>query len=123
MQGAAFKDNAVLPPQGICAAATTAADASIPRIDAFVATTDGFALAEVDFKLRGPGDLLGTKQHGLPPLRIADLVRDHEILEAARRDALALIAADPGLAKPEHQLLRKQMLNRYGQVLELGDVG
>lgn len=106
-----------------CVFADPQSDDGRERLQAFVESTDGFALAEVDFRLRGPGDLLGTKQHGLPPLRVADLVRDHEILEEARRDASALIAADPGLAKPEHQLLRKQMLKRYGQVLDLGDVG
>ena len=93
------------------------------RLEAFVASTDGFALAETDFALRGPGDLLGTKQHGLPPLRIADLVRDAALVEQARADALELVTQDPGLAKPEHERLRKQMLKRYGQVLELGDVG
>jgi len=93
------------------------------RIEAFVASTDGFALAETDFTLRGPGDLLGTKQHGLPPLRIADLARDAALVEQARTDAQTLVNQDPGLAKPEHERLRKQMLKRYGQVLELGDVG
>lgn len=109
---------------GFCTVfAESGSDESRERLEAFVGSTDGFKLAEVDFKLRGPGDLLGTKQHGLPPLRVADLVRDAAILEEARRDATAMIAADPGLAKPEHSRLRKQMLNRYGQVLDLGDVG
>jgi len=93
------------------------------RLEAFVASTDGFELAEMDFALRGPGDMLGTKQHGLPPLRIAELVRDASVVEEARADALALVGQDPGLVKPEHDRLRKQMLKRYGQVLELGDVG
>jgi ATP-dependent DNA helicase RecG len=93
------------------------------RLKAFVSTTDGFRLAETDFKLRGPGDLFGTRQHGLPPLRIADLDRDAELLVEARRDALMLVAADPGLAKDEHAKLRRMMLARYGKALELGDVG
>ena len=96
---------------------------ALARLKAFVSTTDGFELAEADFRLRGPGDLLGTQQHGLPPLRIADLLRDAEILEEARRDAQTLTAADPGLARPEHARLRRMMLARYGRVLELGDVG
>ncbi|MGC3972113.1 MAG: ATP-dependent DNA helicase RecG [Pirellulales bacterium] len=95
----------------------------LKRLEAFVGSTDGFELAEVDFHIRGPGDMLGTKQHGLPPLRIADLVRDEAIVAEARAAALALVQDDPGLAKPEHQRLRKQMLNRYGAVLDLGDVG
>jgi ATP-dependent DNA helicase RecG len=93
------------------------------RLEAFVESNDGFALAEIDFSLRGPGNLLGTEQHGLPPLRMADLVRDQAVVEEARADATALVTSDPGLAKPEHQLLRRQMLTRYGEVLELGDVG
>jgi len=93
------------------------------RLEAFVDSNDGFALAEIDFALRGPGNLLGTEQHGLPPLRAADLVRDQAVVEEARRDATELVTHDPGLAKPEHQLLRRQMLARYGEVLELGDVG
>ena len=66
------------------------------RLKAFVASTDGFELAETDFRLRGPGDVFGTRQHGLPPLRIADLLRDQSLLEEARRDAHDLVTADPG---------------------------
>jgi ATP-dependent DNA helicase RecG len=93
------------------------------RLDAFASTSDGFELAEMDFQLRGPGDLFGTQQHGLPPLRIADLRRDREILEEARREAQQLFAADPGLKQPDHGRLRRQMLVRYGNALELSDVG
>jgi ATP-dependent DNA helicase RecG len=93
------------------------------RLEAFVKTTDGFELAEIDFKLRGPGDLFGTRQHGLPPMYIADLGRDESILEEARRDAQGLIKEDPGLSRPEHALLRRKVLARYGQALDLGDVG
>ncbi len=93
------------------------------RLKAFVASTDGFELAETDFRLRGPGDIFGTRQHGLPPLRIADLLHDQAILEEARRDAHALVTADPGLSSEEHAKLRRMMLVRYGKALELGDVG
>jgi ATP-dependent DNA helicase RecG len=93
------------------------------RLDAFASTNDGFALAEMDFELRGPGDLFGTQQHGLPPLRVADLRRDREILEDARREAQKLFAADPGLKHPDHAKLRRQMLVRYGNALDLSDVG
>ncbi|MBS0210399.1 MAG: ATP-dependent DNA helicase RecG [Planctomycetes bacterium] len=106
-----------------CVFAEIKNDAARERLEALVNTTDGFALAEIDFKLRGPGDLLGTQQHGLPPLRIADLHEDGAILEEARQDAREMIAQDPGLAAPDHQRLRRQMLSRYGSVLELGDVG
>ncbi|MBN1912034.1 MAG: ATP-dependent DNA helicase RecG [Pirellulales bacterium] len=93
------------------------------RLDAFVSTTDGFVLAEEDFKLRGPGELFGTRQHGLPPLRVADLTRDEKLLEEARRDAAALVASDPGLALPAHARLQRMVMARYGKVLELADVG
>jgi ATP-dependent DNA helicase RecG len=93
------------------------------RLDSFAATTDGFALAEMDFELRGPGDLFGTQQHGLPPLRVADLRRDRAILEEARREAQGLFAADPGLKQPDHARLRRQMLVRYGNALDISDVG
>jgi ATP-dependent DNA helicase RecG len=93
------------------------------RLDAFAATTEGFELAEMDFQLRGPGDLFGTQQHGLPPLRIADLRRDRTILEEARQEAKQLFAADPGLKEAEHARLRRQMLVRYGNALDLSDVG
>lgn len=93
------------------------------RLEALTRTADGFELAEIDFQLRGPGDLLGTRQHGLPPLRIADLQQDTEILEEARRDALALIQEDPELSRPEVALLARMTSRRYGAALELGDVG
>jgi ATP-dependent DNA helicase RecG len=93
------------------------------RLKAFVASTDGFELAETDFRLRGPGDVFGTRQHGLPPLRIADLLRDQSLLEEARRDAHDLVTADPGLSSEAHARLRRMVLARYGKVLDLGDVG
>jgi len=93
------------------------------RLEAFAKTADGFQLAEMDFELRGPGDLFGTEQHGLPPLRVADLRRDRAVLEEAREAAQRLYASDPGLKRAEHGRLRRQMLVRYGNALELGDVG
>ena len=99
------------------------AEAVRERLAAFAGTTDGFELAELDFQMRGPGDLFGTQQHGLPPLRIADLQRDREVLEEARAEAQRLYALDPGLKQPENARLRRQMINRYGAALELSDVG
>jgi ATP-dependent DNA helicase RecG len=100
-----------------------ASEAGRHRLEAFASSTDGFELAELDFELRGPGDLFSTQQHGLPPLYIADLQRDRELLEEARRDAQLLVAADPGLCHADHERLRHQMLVRYGKALNLGDVG
>lgn len=98
-------------------------DDSRERLKAFVASTDGFELAETDFRLRGPGDIFGTRQHGLPPLRVADLLRDQSLLEEARRDAHAVVTADPGLSFEQHAKLRRMVLGRYEKALELGDVG
>jgi ATP-dependent DNA helicase RecG len=98
-------------------------EAARERLAAFAASTDGFALAELDFELRGPGDLFGTQQHGLPPLRIANLQTDREVLQEARREAQLLVAADPGLKHADNARLRQQMTSRYGKALELGDVG
>jgi len=98
-------------------------DEALERLQAFISTADGFQLAELDFQLRGAGDLLGTRQHGLPGFHLADLKRDTQIVSEARRDAKELIATDPGLAQPEHAKLRRQVLSLYGQALDLGDVG
>lgn len=70
-------------------------------------TRDGFAVAEADLRLRGPGDLLGTAQTGLPPLRLGDLFRDAAVLQAARAEAEALFDRDPDLADPAHTALRE----------------
>lgn len=93
------------------------------RLSALCATRDGFELAEIDFQLRGPGDLFGTRQHGLPPLRIADFQRDGNVMAEAREAARRLVGADPDLAAPEFARLRRMVLHRYGRALELGDVG
>jgi ATP-dependent DNA helicase RecG len=80
-------------------------------------------LAELDFQMRGPGDLFGAQQHGLPPLRIADLSRDAKVLELARHDASAMIKRDPELVAPEYARLQRMVRVRYGEALDLGDVG
>lgn len=92
------------------------------RLQILADTSDGFALAEADFRLRGPGDLLGTRQSGLPPLKIADPIRDIQILTLVRELAQQIVEEDPHLAAPELARLRAQVLRRYGQVLLLGDV-
>ncbi len=106
-----------------CAFSNATTDEAHARLAAFVESNDGFKLAELDFQMRGPGELLGTRQHGLPPLRIADLSRDTAVLEEARTDARSLVATDPDLSRPEHAALRKMALVRYGKSLDLGDVG
>jgi ATP-dependent DNA helicase RecG len=82
---------------------------ALARLKAFSRTQDGFRLAEEDFRLRGPGQFLGERQHGVPELRFADLVEDVPLLELARRDAEALVAEDPELARPEHRALSERI--------------
>lgn len=83
-------------------------------------TSDGFKIAESDLLIRGPGDFLGTKQSGLPQFRFANLIRDSRILGEAREDAFNLVKEDPELSKyPE---LLERVLNRWGELLELGGI-
>ncbi|MEO1528354.1 MAG: ATP-dependent DNA helicase RecG [Planctomycetota bacterium] len=91
------------------------------RLKVFEETDDGFELAEADFRLRGPGDVLGARQSGLPPMRIANLLEDMDILSVARRIAQDTIDEDPQLSDIKCETLRKQLLRRYGKRLDLGD--
>jgi ATP-dependent DNA helicase RecG len=93
------------------------------RLRIFTRTADGFALAEEDARLRGAGEFFGTRQHGVGELRFADLVADAALLQLARKDAFALVAADATLALPEHAALKRAVLERYGRTLELAAVG
>ncbi|MDO4557485.1 MAG: helicase-related protein, partial [Planctomycetia bacterium] len=93
------------------------------RIEAFVRSTDGFELAEVDFELRGPGDMVGTRQHGLPGMFMADLIRDREILEETRRDAAEILSSDPELTAPSHALLHRKLSAKYRTNSDLADTG
>jgi ATP-dependent DNA helicase RecG len=98
-------------------------DEAQERLKAFVRSTDGFALADIDVRLRGVGEFFGTKQHGLGELRLANLISDADVLRLARKDAIAIVASDKGLSLPEHALLRRAVLERYGETLELAEVG
>ncbi|HVU65133.1 MAG TPA: helicase-related protein [Phycisphaerales bacterium] len=93
------------------------------RLKAMAATTDGFELAEVDLKLRGPGEVFGMRQAGAPPFKVADLMRDRDLLALARRDAIDWIRRSPTLHGPGEDLLRRRLLKLHGQWLGLADVG
>ncbi|MEX0717875.1 MAG: ATP-dependent DNA helicase RecG [Planctomycetaceae bacterium] len=92
------------------------------RLAAFEATTDGFEIAEADFRIRGPGDVLGTRQHGDMPLEVADLVRDEKELEQARAAAMKLV--DGGdFDEPEYAPLKIRVLERFGELMDLPKSG
>jgi ATP-dependent DNA helicase RecG len=88
-------------------------DAARERLEAMAATRDGFVIAQRDLELRGPGELLGTRQHGLPDLRAADLLEDRELLEAARQEAAGLLHDDPQLRDPEVRPLAEAVRLRF----------
>lgn len=79
------------------------------RLKFLCSTSDGFAVAQYDLETRGPGDFFGSRQHGLPTLQIADLMNDTRTLHAAQSEAVALLAEDPLLERPEHALLARQV--------------
>ena len=93
------------------------------RLDAMAGSDSGFVLAERDLEIRGPGELFGTRQSGLPPFRVADLTRDLELLGMARKDAAAWIDRSPRLAEPGDTLVRRRLMKRYGDSLGIADVG
>jgi ATP-dependent DNA helicase RecG len=101
----------------------TPGDDARRRIEAMVATTDGFRIAEVDLEIRGPGEFFGTRQSGLPEFRVADLLRDAVLLEDARVQAQAIVAMDRDLRAPEHRGLRSALLSRWRGKLDLASVG
>jgi len=84
------------------------------RLRALASHSDGFELAEIDLELRREGELVGTRQHGEAIYRVAELPRDAELLERARRYADELIAADPELAEPEHALIADALVETFG---------
>jgi ATP-dependent DNA helicase RecG len=89
-------------------------DPRLPRLEAIANERDGFRLAEIDLELRGAGDVLGTRQHGLPEFRVAQLPEDTELLVRARDRADAVLLEDPRLERPEHALLRDAVVARFG---------
>ena len=90
-------------------------DQARARLDVLTQTTDGFVIAERDLELRGPGDFFGTRQSGIPTLRVGDLLRDHRVMEDARREAVAWLARGR-VATPLVEYVRSTWEERYGLV-------
>lgn len=93
--------------------ATASTEAAQERLGVLAETRDGFVIAQRDLELRGPGEVLGTRQHGLPDLKMADLIADAALLDAARGDAQRLVVDDPELDRPEHRELRSEVVRRF----------
>ena len=93
------------------------------RLATMEATSDGFKIAEEDLVMRGPGELLGVRQAGLPRLRFGDLVQHVELLAAAREEADRLVQEDPDLSRPEHAALRRALAERMAETEAYGAEG
>ena len=83
------------------------------RLQTLTRTDEGYEIAKRDLEIRGPGDLLGVKQHGIPPLRASTLTEDLELMEKARNDAAKVLDKDPDLSRPEHRILKRWVYSRY----------
>ena len=92
------------------------------RLEVMTRSNDGFEIAEHDLLLRGPGELFSTRQHGLPDLKIANIVEDYDLLVMARKNAFELVSQDPMLTNAEHRNIRRALLAKFGDSLGLADV-
>ncbi len=94
-------------------------DEARARMEIISSTTDGFKIAEEDLRLRGPGDVAGTKQSGNLDFKLADLVQDLKLVEVARQAAMKLVAYDPTLEKPQYALIRRYAAERLARVTSI----
>lgn len=94
-------------------------ETSITRAEIMEATSDGFLIAEEDLKLRGPGDVLGKRQHGLPDLKFAHLTKHIDVLQKTLEIANEILTDDPNLAKEKNQILKSRIKELYGDDLNL----
>jgi ATP-dependent DNA helicase RecG len=92
------------------------------RLQVMTRSNDGFEIAECDLRLRGPGELFSTRQHGLPDLKIANIIDDYELLVLARKHAFELVQTDPMLTQPEHSSIRSALFEKFADTLGLVDI-
>ena len=102
--------------------AETDNEAARSRLEVMTRTNDGFEIAEQDLRIRGPGELFSARQHGLPDLKITNIVDDYDLLVMARRHAFELVNEDPSLKQAEHGNIRRALLAKFGGSLGLADV-
>jgi len=90
-----------------------ASEEAFERLSAISEIEDGFAIAEKDLDIRGPGEFLGTRQSGLPEIRVGDIARDLEIMEQAREEAVSIVDADPVLVDDNNRGIRRRLIERF----------
>src|SRR5688572_1051088 len=93
------------------------------RMRVMTRTNDGFEIAETDLRLRGPGQFFGTRQHGLPEFKLADVTNEMALLQEARADAMKILEQDPRLTEPVHRHLRAALVKQVGASLALAQIG
>lgn len=99
-------------------------DEARERLNAMLNTSDGFKIAEEDLKIRGPGEFFGTRQHGLPEIKVGDIIRDRDILEAAKAEAFELVKKDRSLKMPENRAILDNLKKKFNRKdLDLALVG
>lgn len=107
-----------------CILVSDPGEEAVERLNAFLATTDGFEIASADLRIRGQGDLFGSQQHGRDGmLRFADLLADEDLLRQAQKDARGLVESDPDLEDPRHQSVKTHLFGRYRHRLEMYGIG
>jgi len=111
------------PSQCLLIAQYPRSDEARQRLQVMEQTTDGFKIAEEDLAIRGPGELLGTQQSGLPDFRVANFVRDIHLLGEARKEAFSIISRDPVLSLPENLFMKETLKERWKGRLELATIG
>ena len=89
------------------------------RMQVMQSTNDGFVISEKDLELRGSGEFFGTKQHGIPEFKIANLFEDMEMLKMVQSLAIKILLQDPKLEKEENKLLRKMVKEKFGDRIEI----
>ncbi len=102
--------------------AETDSEVAKSRLEIMTRSQDGFEIAEYDLRVRGPGELFSTRQHGLPALKIADIIDDYDLLITARKNAFELVSQDPMLTLENHKNIRQALLAKFGDALGLADV-
>ena len=103
--------------------ATPITDDAYRRVQVMIRSNNGFEIAEEDLNIRGPGEFFGTRQSGIPNFKIANIISDVSLLEAAKKEAGQLVKADPKLNAPEHQLLKQMLRTHWKGHLEIASVG